>query len=146
MPIYIAHRGNTSGKDVENENKPEYLDKALDMGFDVELDLRIKEDGTFWLGHDEPQYEIKSDWIKSRQEFLWVHCKNLLAFKWAVTNQIPHAFFHDQDDFTLTTCRKIWTYPGKPVTLISILVVLDEKVTPVKHYQAYGYCADDFQV
>ena len=34
---YISHRGNLDGKNTEHENNPNYIQKALDIGFDVEL-------------------------------------------------------------------------------------------------------------
>ena len=35
----ISHRGNISGPDPKNENLPSYIDKALNQGLDVEIDL-----------------------------------------------------------------------------------------------------------
>ena len=37
---YIAHRGNIDGPS-EMENHPDHIAKALDLGFDVEVDVRI---------------------------------------------------------------------------------------------------------
>ena len=53
----ISHRGNVDGKYPQYENLPEYVDKALDLGYDVEVDLWIDNDG-YYLGHDEPTYPI----------------------------------------------------------------------------------------
>ena len=53
----ISHRGNLNGVDSKNENKPETIVKALDLGFDVEIDIRVIN-GEIYLGHDEPQYKI----------------------------------------------------------------------------------------
>ena len=33
--ILIAHRGNTSGPNPEKENNPQYVDKAIDSGYNV---------------------------------------------------------------------------------------------------------------
>jgi len=35
----IAHRGNRYGTEIENENKPEYIDQAIQDGFYVEIDI-----------------------------------------------------------------------------------------------------------
>ena len=59
----IAHRGNTNGIVLEYENKPDYVENAINMGFDVELDVRFK-DGKLFLGHDEPQYKLDIDWLE----------------------------------------------------------------------------------
>ena len=53
----IAHRGNITGPDPSRENHPDYIRQAIDLGYNVEIDVwRIG--GKFILGHDEPQYEI----------------------------------------------------------------------------------------
>lgn len=32
---FISHRGNLAGRMPEFENRPDYIDKALNLGFDV---------------------------------------------------------------------------------------------------------------
>ena len=41
--FFISHRGNISGPNKEYENKPEYIKKALTMGFDCEIDDFIED-------------------------------------------------------------------------------------------------------
>ena len=54
--IFIAHRGNLSGPQPENENKLAYIQAALDKGFSVEVDvIDFDEHDTFTLGHDNRQ-------------------------------------------------------------------------------------------
>ena len=49
--IFIAHRGNLSGPQPENENKLAYIQAALDKGFSVEVDvIDFDEHDTFTLG------------------------------------------------------------------------------------------------
>ena len=60
--IIIAHRGNVDGPNPERENSPDYIDEALSMGYDVEIDLRSKDKQLF-LGHDKPQYPLKLGWL-----------------------------------------------------------------------------------
>ena len=55
--ILISHRGNISGENPEKENHPEYIDKAISLGYDVEIDV-WDDSGKIVLGHDVPQYEI----------------------------------------------------------------------------------------
>ena len=42
--IYISHRGNIDGPDTGKENSPDYIIKALSLGFDVEIDVWFKDD------------------------------------------------------------------------------------------------------
>ena len=37
--IYISNRGNLSGKDPDEENKPDYINKALEYGVCVKTDI-----------------------------------------------------------------------------------------------------------
>ena len=79
--IYISHRGNINGKIEEYENYPKYIDNAIDLGYDVEIDVWMVE-GVLLLGHDEPQYGITQQWLNERVHKLWIHCKNIEAVEW----------------------------------------------------------------
>lgn len=60
--ILISHRGNINGPNPELENKPEYIDTAIYLGYDVEIDVQMI-DNEIYLGHDRPQYKINIEWI-----------------------------------------------------------------------------------
>lgn len=102
----ISHRGNISGPLPEKENDPNYIDIALNLGYDVEVDIR-SINNQLWLGHDEPQYKVDHNWIDKRRHFLWLHCKNITAAKecWAY-----HSFCHSEDPFVYTSVGKIWMH------------------------------------
>ena len=74
--IYIAHRGNLNGPNKQEENKLEYIIKALNEGYHVEIDVWYLE-GTFFLGHDSPDYKIEEDFLKNKK--FYCHAKNLNA-------------------------------------------------------------------
>ena len=40
--------------------------ESLEKGFHVEVDVWCKE-GRFWLGHDEPQYKVKREFLQKRK-------------------------------------------------------------------------------
>lgn len=138
--IKIAHRGNFDGP-KEIENKPIDLVVAISKGFDVEVDIRMNNSGIF-LGHDTFQHEIDEDFIKDIKEHAWFHCKNIEALGY-FTNVMPEArfFWHENDDYTLTSNGYIWAYPGKRFTNKSIVVVKEK--TDLKAFEgAYGVCSD----
>ena len=134
--ILISHRGNLNGKDIENENNPLYIDRALGKGYDVEIDVWY-ENGKWYLGHDKPQYEIEFDYLRNKK--LWCHAKNIEALNLMLDDDI-HCFWHQEDDVTLTSCGFIWTYPGKKLTEKSICV-LPEKNNEIPK-KAFGICSD----
>lgn len=145
--FYIAHRGNLLGPNPEQENSPDYIDSAIEENFHVEIDL-WSENGTLFLGHDNPTYEISWRWLRQRKYFLWVHCKNYEALSFCVKDKTLDYFFHNIDDYTITSKGYIWIYPGKPEVENGICVLpewnsdLDNMVFDSK---LVGICSDYIQ-
>ena len=106
-----------------------------DQGFEVEVDVWCFGDGGYWLGHDEPQYLVKKDFLKG--DGLWCHAKNIEGLYSMLKDEI-HCFFHQEDDVTLTSRGFFWTYPGKELTESSIAVLPDSKPT----VKVKGICSD----
>jgi hypothetical protein len=117
--IMIAHRGLTDGPDVNLENRPEQIELTLSKGIDCEIDVwRIKDE--WFLGHDRPDYKVDDEFLSKRG--LWLHCKNLDALLELSSLNYNEYFWHQEDDYTLTSSHYIWTYPGKELTRNSIAV------------------------
>tara|TARA_Y100000034_G_scaffold133668_1_gene199805 strand:- start:2365 stop:2787 length:423 start_codon:yes stop_codon:yes gene_type:complete len=133
--ILISHRGNINGSNPEMENKPEYIQEALDLGYDVESDVWFI-DGNFFLGHDEPQYKVNEKFLQ--EVGVWCHAKNIDALNQMIENGKIHCFFHQEDDVTLTSRGYLWTYPGKELTSNSIAVLPDKK----PDVEVAGICSD----
>lgn len=143
--IYISHRGNINGRNPEMENHPDYIKKALDLGYDVEVDVWYKNN-KFYLGHDEPQYEISKELLSNSK--LWCHAKNIEVLN--KINEFYHidyffttinCFWHQNDDYTLTSHGYIWTYPNKPI-LQNCIAVLPELYPDWDISKAIGICSD----
>jgi len=120
----ISHRGNIDGVNQERENNPTYIDTALNLGYDVEVDIRGSFYTKFYLGHDEPEYIITPSWLFERAERLWIHAKDIQAL-YSLTQQASNfnVFWHQEDSYTITTKGYIWTYPGQTLTPSSIFVM-----------------------
>jgi len=131
----ISHRGNLNGPIKEKENHPDYILRALNNGFEAEIDVWYR-DGEFWLGHDNPQYKTNVQFLKD--ERLWCHAKELSSLEVMLQNNL-HCFWHQNDDFTLTSRGFIWTFPGKPICSKSVLV--EKEKTNLK-VDCYGVCTD----
>ncbi len=145
----IAHRGNVTGPNPFKENSLDYIDSAINLGYDVEIDVRyFKEDQKLYLGHDDGQYQVFMSWLVERKDKLWIHCKDLSSLKLFSDSPIDFNYFwHQTDDFTITSKEYIWTYPGKPHTCKSVIVMPECSVdmTIVKKmgkYDCYGICSD----
>jgi hypothetical protein len=144
----IAHRGNIDGPNPSKENSPEYIDFAIQLGYNVEIDVRC-EDNQFYLGHNDPQYYVPMTWLVKRKDNLWIHCKDLKSLDVFSNSPVDFNYFwHQEDDFTLTSKNYIWTYPGKPYTYKSIIVMPElfvsdiDRLTDLKVYNCFAICSD----
>lgn len=124
----IAHRGLISGPNKDRENHPDQINTALKAGYEVEVDLWLVYNNLM-LGHDEPQYKVERDFFENDK--LWIHAKNLDALLWLTTTDYNY-FWHQEDDYVITSHHYIWTYPGKPLTARSILVLPENLNSDIK--------------
>ena len=160
----IAHRANIGGPNPDVENNPDQIDKCIDQGYDVEIDLRIDEGtGTLWLGHDTPDYKVTWYWLAQRLRNLWIHCKDYHTLVELSSHEISkyngfdipaggcNFFWHQEDYYTLTSNNIIWAYPGKPdnlktTNLLNTVLVMPEwnKIDweTLKLLRCYGICTD----
>jgi hypothetical protein len=122
MKYLIAHRGNVHGKDESRENHPDYIMEAVNIGFDVEIDVWVLHDNKIYLGHDAPQYEIQLEFLFNKR--LWCHAKNYEALTLMIKHKdIIHCFYHNSDNYILTSRGIIWSYTGKPINEETICVM-----------------------
>jgi hypothetical protein len=137
----IAHRGNRFGPHPEWENNPDYLTETIRAGYDVELDVR-RIDGRFYLGHDNPDYEVDMKFFAQIRESAWIHCKNLEALHFFLKMPEFNCFWHQNDDYTVTSHGFIWAFPGKPVTSNSIAVMPEYAPNFNIPASVFGVCTD----
>jgi len=142
--ILISHRGNINGPNPERENSPDYILEAVRQGYNVEVDFWFME-GKFRLGHDDPEYNIPLSLLEDYGTKLWIHCKNAEALlKLKEIDPIGahlNYFWHQEDDFTITSRGYIWTFPGKSLSSNSI-AVLPETVPTQDLSNCLGICSD----
>jgi hypothetical protein len=138
--ILISHRGNIDGAFPKMENQPFYVNKALKLGYDVEIDVWLINN-KFYLGHDEPQYNISINWLNNISHKLWIHCKNINVIEFF--NRYGYNlnyFWHENDVMTLTSKKYLWVYPGNQPIKNSIAVMpelFDDDTS-----QCLGICSD----
>ena len=139
----IAHRGLTTGPDANLENRPEQIKLALKQGYDCEIDVWFDIHSGWSLGHDGPDYVIEFDFLE--QPGLWLHAKNLEALHVLGAGNKLNFFWHQSDDFTLTSQGHIWTYPGKELTYNSVMVMPewhDPEFKKISTASCYAICSD----
>ena len=133
----ISHRGNLNGPNPSTENSIPAINIVLYHGFDVEIDVWYKNNN-WYLGHDKPKYLIDESFLQNKK--LWCHAKNLDALNLMLKNNKIHCFWHQNDDFTLTSKSYIWTYPTKEIKYNSIIVLRSKKDKVPK--KCFGVCTD----
>jgi len=137
--IIISHRGNTDGESEFTANVPDAVSALLNKGIHCEIDV-WKVFDKYFLGHNEPKYEVEKEFLKN--EKLWCHAKNLVALEDMLHNGV-HCFWHEEDDYALTSKGYIWAYPGKKVTSKYKTIIVDNSKNWVdKKYNCYGICTD----
>lgn len=103
----ICHRANMIGPNPNMENNPEYINKTLHAGYDVEIDVWLLSDG-FYLGHDNPTYKINKYFLQNQK--IWSHCKNLEAYMFLLKHQDINCFFQNEEEVVLTSRGYLWSH------------------------------------
>jgi hypothetical protein len=157
--IVIAHRGNLNGADFSRENDPKYIDEAISahQSIQVEVDIRYV-DKKWYLGHDRPDHKVSFKWMKERNHRIWWHAKNLSALiELNRIDALPYDiydsedefsrkqkffyFWHQNDDYTLTSGGHIWTFPNKTIKGKKSILCLNSKDSKVPK-GIFGICTD----
>lgn len=124
--IFIAHRGNINGPNIERENTEEYILEALSKGYDCEIDLWVI-DNILYLGHDKPIHKTSKEFILNNSNNLWIHCKNHQALQYLI-NIDTNYFYHDKDNYTITSKNIIWGNINSEI-INNMICVMPEKYT-----------------
>lgn len=139
---FISHRGNIFSKQEKEENNPEKILHCISIGYDVEIDVWYINN-SFYLGHDEPQYIVEREFLLFNNKRLWCHAKNLIALEKMLSLGLLNCFWHQEDDYTITSKGFIWTYPNKK--LISNCIAVMPEITNYSLEDlrsCYGLCSD----
>mgnify|MGYP003110424711 FL=1 len=125
----IAHRGNLNGPNPLVENDPQRITYCIDEGY------------------DEPQHKVNWFWIAGRRDRLWIHCKDVATLhEFSTKTSGYNFFFHDKDDYTLTSKQYIWAYPGKSYTDHTVMVMPEWKEDvdwdTLRATNCFGICTD----
>jgi len=139
--ILIAHRGNVQGSKPTLENSPEYIQNAINLGYDVEVDVWCNSN-RLSLGHDEPTYEIEIQWIMERSNKLWIHCKNIEAIEYfnKLIDDVNY-FWHEDDVLTLTNTGHIWSTHN----IDKGILVMPETFNTFPTENTLGICSDNIK-
>jgi hypothetical protein len=137
MKVLISHRGNVNGSNPHLENRMDYIDAALMLGYDVEIDVWY-HNSNIYLGHDYPQHISDIDWFNFRKEYIWIHCKNIQAIEYFHKTDFNY-FWHEADYLTITSKGYLWVHSGKQ-PIVNGIHVMPSEYDDVS--MCYGICSD----
>lgn len=140
----ISHRGYLNGENDLQENNPTYINECLNLGYDVEIDIRLDSQSLF-LGHDKKKFKVELDWIFERKKYLWIHCKNMGALEYfRQINDDFNFFWHENDIYTLTSQKYIWAYPCNRIfkSAVNVLPELNFKADDFRGKDVFAVCTD----
>ena len=114
--------------------------KGLSYGAYSDAFLKFKDSYDYFVFIEDDLVTVKKDYLKN--ENFWCHAKNLNALHWMLQEEIL-CFWHQEDDYTMTSNGFIWTYPLKDVTEKSIIVCKTlEDTLKYSKMNVYGICSD----
>lgn len=142
--ILISHRGNITGRIPDSENRPSYIQDTITLGYDVEIDVRMKEE-QLYLGHDYAQYRVELEWLLERKDRLWIHTKDFESLDLLIDKGL-RIFYHEQERQTIiNNTNLIWSHDLGSISSKSIIPLLDlESINEYGHLaqNVYGVCSD----
>lgn len=143
--IVISHRGNINGPNHETENNPNHINKLLDVGQQVEIDVRYYNN-KWYLGHEVIEYNVDLDFLS--KPGLWIHAKDLQT-AYVIQNIGVHYFSHNEDPFAITSKKYLWVHPKIDLAkchnfcLDKVVAVLPINTELSILKRCYGICVDD---
>lgn len=114
--IIIAHLGNINGRQPENENKLQYIQKALKAGWHVCIDVAY-HCGGFVLPFDGGFQAVPTA-VLSKQR-VWCRAHDPITLD-ALCDINAHVFLNTESWLALTSAQFVWTMPGHILTPRSI--------------------------
>jgi hypothetical protein len=140
----IAHRGIIDGDYLDKENTYAAITTSILKGYDAEVDVRW-HNNQLYFGHDVPQEKVDPEFIFLFENCLWLHCKDFESLEYLFSINYKNSinfFFHDTDDYTITSKGHFWTYPKKKICQNSAIVCKEKKdLSQALLSDAYAVCS-----
>jgi glycerophosphoryl diester phosphodiesterase len=144
--IYISHRGNIDNIIPNKENTIPYIEKAITLGYDVEIDVRTK-DNLLFLGHDTPDNLVSVSWLEKHKNRLWIHAKDIQTLKTLLDTNLRF-FFHEKENHTIISgTNLIWSHNILESNEKSIIPLLGmEDLNSLPKHKIKGVCSDYIKI
>ena len=143
MALLISHRGNINGINNALENTPDYINKALEEGFHVLVDVMLVGTNHLALGIDVPKFPLRLEFLKNN--LLIARTNNLPTLDYLISNQV-HCFLDEGNHpSTLTSGGLIWTTYSSQISERCIYSMPEwtvDDLSKIRHMPCAGICSD----
>ncbi len=145
MALLISYRGNLTGLSDGHENSVPHVQKALDAGFRVMVDVWAVAGGNLLaLGNEFAQYAVSHEFLQNRH----VLCRARDLATMEKLLEIGTHCFYGEGDGLLTNGGLIWTLPGKKITPRCIATFpehVQSDPTALRNLMCAGVCSNFIQ-
>lgn len=134
--IYISNRGNLAGKHPDEENKPDYIERALENGVCVKIDIWVIKNKTV-TGTEHPSTGINLNLFD--KEKLLIQARNPTALL-HLLEEGYHCFWRESDNLIMTNRNFILSYAGS--IFPKSIIMLPEENAIITNNDYMGICSD----
>lgn len=120
--IIISHLGNTDGRQPEHENKLAYVQKALQAGWHVCVDV-VFHCGTFLLPYNGGFSPVSGALLAKQR--VWSRAHDPITLD-ALCNINAHVFLNTESGLALTSAQFLWTLYPHALTDRGIACIRDD--------------------
>ena len=143
--LFISNRGNLSGPNLQRENDPEYIEKALKLGYHVAVDVWLIPENnqpTLALGDLQPKYKVSLDFLQSPG--IIARTTNIVCLQYLLSNCV-HVVTNGSTP-SLSSQGLIWTPAGSRIVTPERVLVMPEWFTSdlktAIRAPCKGFCSD----
>jgi len=142
MKHYISHRGNLIRINKDKENSPDYVQIAIDAGFDCVVDVLYIE-GVIYFGTANHLYIVDLEFIAKNNRQLWLRCANpqTLHYFFSLSHQMECKMFLIDEHLTTNQCLWLSSY-NHIQTLDRVVIVMPEWSEWKTYSNALGICSN----
>ena len=143
--ILISHRGNINGVEGK-ENHPDYIDRAIEKGYDVEIDVRQDNRTGYYLGHEQMKHHLEKSGLIGLKQNLSRPAQDFGSLE-ILLILVLRVFYHDKELHTIIgNTQVIWSHNIEEASQNSIIPLLElDKLQVWKDMideDVYGICSD----
>ena len=136
--LLISNKGNIEGENIDLENTPDYIESAINQGYNVKIDLKYEKD-KLYLGENTSDVEVEWSWLLKWSDYLWINCRDTKTLSFFLENGKSFNFFYNVlDTVSMTSKGFAWSVEN-PYPKGTIVYDIDNDLNPI---DVLGVCSN----